>query len=127
MQKAKLSEHDRFARDLFRGNSELAALFITDIVDDGNPAEIEIAVNQVLSAFGGVSGVLSKAQLTPMELYRTLTVAGTPPQNDYATILIALAKSDKYRTRSTPHPSDSTYFAEIIGAGGNARSPVSAL
>lgn len=82
--------HDVVMTDIFRKDPAYAAALLNDILEDGDQAELLIALRQMAQAFGGVSEVAKEANLNPTQLYRTLSAKGNPAVSSLAAILRAM-------------------------------------
>ncbi len=63
---------------------------INSVLEDGDQAELLIALRQLTLAFGGVQAVASQASLNPTQLYRTLSPSGNPALSSLTAILKAM-------------------------------------
>lgn len=79
--------HDVVMTDIFRKDPAYAAALLNDILEDGDQAELLIALRQMAQAFGGVA---KEANLNPTQLYRTLSAKGNPAVSNLAAILRAM-------------------------------------
>jgi probable addiction module antidote protein len=76
--------------DLFREDPKLAAQTLNDILEDGDQAELLVALRQMAKAFGGLSKVAEQAELNPTQLYRTLSPSGNPTVSSLSSVLKAM-------------------------------------
>ncbi len=60
------------------------------ILEDGDWAELPIALRQMAKAFGGMQTVAEKANLNPTQIYRTLSAEGNPELTSISAILRAM-------------------------------------
>jgi probable addiction module antidote protein len=74
----------------FRQEPEYAVALLNSILEDGEQAELLIALRQVTKAFGGVQTVAENAGLNPTQLYRTLSEQGNPELRSLSAILKAM-------------------------------------
>ena len=73
------------------GTTKAACLdLLNNILEDGDQAELLIALRQMTKAFGGVQSVADKAHLNPTQLYRTLSEEGNPALSSLTAILRAM-------------------------------------
>lgn len=79
--------HDDAMADLFREDPKLAAGTLNDILEDGDQAELLMALRQMAKAFGGLSKVAERAELNPTQLYRTLSPTGNPTVSSLSSVL----------------------------------------
>jgi len=82
--------HDEAMAELFKENPDYAQEFLNSILEDGEQAELLIALRQMTKAFGGVQSVAEKANLNPNQLYRTLSATGNPELRSLSAILKAM-------------------------------------
>jgi DNA-binding phage protein len=73
--------------ELFQEDPAYALELLNNILEDGEQAELLIALRKMTKAFGGVQSVAEKASLNPTQLYRTLSeeaiprLAASPPSS----------------------------------------------
>ena len=79
----------RWRRD-FRDDPDYAVEILNAILEDGDWAELLIAVRQMAKAFGGIEIVAEKAKLNPTRIYRTLSAEGNPELTSIFAILRAM-------------------------------------
>lgn len=82
--------HDEEMDDVFRDNPEYAIQLLNSIFEDGDQAELLITLREMTKAFGGVQAVAETAQLSPTQLYRTLSPDGNPVLSNFSAILKAM-------------------------------------
>lgn len=82
--------HDEVMVEIFQEDPAYALELLNSILEDGEPAELLIALRQMTRAFGGVQAVAEKAQLNPTQLYRTLSADGNPALSSLTAILKAM-------------------------------------
>ena len=83
-------QHDEAMAQLFKEDPAYALELLNSILDDGEQAELLIALRQMAKAFGGVQEVAEKANLNPTQLYRTLSENGNPELRSLSAILKAM-------------------------------------
>lgn len=76
--------------ELFQQNPEVAVELLNQILADGEPGELLIALRQMAKAFGGVTAIAEKANLNPTQLYGTLSEEGNPSLSSLTAILKAM-------------------------------------
>jgi probable addiction module antidote protein len=76
--------------ELFREDPAYAQQLLNDILEEGEQAELLIALRQMTKAFGGMQSVAEKANLNPTQLYRTLSETGNPELRSLTAILKAM-------------------------------------
>jgi probable addiction module antidote protein len=82
--------HDEAMAQMYREDPAYAIALLNTILDDGDQAELLIALRQMTKAFGGVPAVAEKAQLNTTQLYRTLSPEGNPALASLSAILKAM-------------------------------------
>ncbi len=82
--------HDDAMADLYRDDPEYALQMLNAILEDGDQAELLVALRQMAKAFGGVGTVAEKAHLNVTQLYRTLSPGGNPALSSLSAILKAM-------------------------------------
>ena len=82
--------HDQAMAELFGEDPAFAADYLTSVLQDGEQADVMIALRQMAIAFGGVSAIAEKAQLNPTQLYRTLSATGNPELRSLSAVLKAM-------------------------------------
>lgn len=76
--------------EIFRDDPGYAIDLLNSILEDGDQAELLIALRQMAEAFGGVRQVAQRAELNPNQLYRTLSEKGNPEVRSLTAILRAM-------------------------------------
>lgn len=98
--------HDDVMADVFRKDPAYAIELLNSILEDGDQAELLIALRQMAKAFGGVPKIAELAHLNPTQLYRTLSPAGNPAVSSLSAILkvmgLRLAVQPLKRKRPRP-------------------------
>jgi probable addiction module antidote protein len=82
--------HEDSVVELFQQEPEVAVYLLNQILADGEPGELLIALRQMAKAFGGVTAIAEKANLNPTQLYRTLSEEGNPSLSSLTAILKAM-------------------------------------
>lgn len=82
--------HDEGMAELFREDPEFAKQYLNSVLEDGDQADLLIALRQMAQAFGGVPAVADKAQLNATQLYRTLSAEGNPELRSLTALLKAM-------------------------------------
>ena len=88
--KMKDKPHDVAMAELYQQDPAYAVEMLNSILEDGEQAELLIALRQMAKAFGGVQTIAEKANLNPTQLYRTLSEEGNPELASLAAILKAM-------------------------------------
>ncbi|MDR2014425.1 MAG: addiction module antidote protein [Azoarcus sp.] len=79
--------HDEAMAEAFSNDPAYALELLNSILEDGDQAELLVALRQMTRAFGGMPKVAEKAQLNRTQLYRTLSADGNPEIRSLAAIL----------------------------------------
>lgn len=79
--------HDEAMAEIYRRDPAYAAHMLDKILEDGDQAELLIALRQLSKAFGGVQAVAESSQLNAPQLYRTLSAEGNPTLSSLSAIL----------------------------------------
>ena len=82
--------HDEAMAELFSEDPNFAADYLTSVLQDGEQADVMIALRQMAIAFGGVPAIAAKARLNPTQLYRTLSAQGNPELRSLSAVLKAM-------------------------------------
>jgi probable addiction module antidote protein len=82
--------HDEAMAEEFRNDPAYAQTLLNSILEEGDQAELLIALRQMARAFGGVQSIAEKADLNPTQLYRTLSNKGNPELRSLTAILKAM-------------------------------------
>jgi len=82
--------HDEAMLELFRDDPQLAANYLTALLEDGEPADLLIALRQLAGAHGGIRALAKETQLNANQLYRTLSAQGNPELRSLFVILKAM-------------------------------------
>lgn len=82
--------HDDAMAELFREDPAFATEYLNSVLEDGEQADLLVALRQMAKAFGGVPAIAERAQLNPTQLYRTLSPEGNPELQSLLAILKAM-------------------------------------
>lgn len=82
--------HDEAMAELFKDDPAFAAEYLSQLLQDGEPADLLVALRQMAQAKGGVRAVAKEAELNANQLYRTLSAQGNPELRSLSSILKAL-------------------------------------
>ena len=82
--------HDDAMATLFQDEPGMAIDYLNSLIEDGDQADLLIALRQMTKAYGGVTAIAEKANLNPTQLYRTLSAEGNPGLNSLSSILNAM-------------------------------------
>jgi len=82
--------HDESMAELFREDPAFATQFLNDVLQEGEQADLLIALRQIAQAYGGVPAIAEKAHLNATQLYRTLSADGNPELRSLTAVLKAM-------------------------------------
>ncbi len=82
--------HDEAMAELFRDDPQFAAEYLNELLQDGEPADLLVALRQIAEAHGGVRAVARETELNANQLYRTLSPQGNPELRNLFAVLKAL-------------------------------------
>lgn len=82
--------HDDAMAELFAQDPAFAAKYLNEVLADGEPADLMVALRQIAQASGGIPRLAEKAHLNPTQLYRTLSPTGNPELRSLTAILAAM-------------------------------------
>lgn len=82
--------NDDAMAEFYANDAGFAVQVLNDVLENGEPGELLIALRQMSKAFGGVQAVAEKAELNPTQLYRTLSAEGNPTLNTFRAVLKAM-------------------------------------
>ncbi len=82
--------HSEATVESFRRDPKFAASYLNAVLDDGDRAELMVALRYMTDAFGGVSAVAQKTRLNTTTLYRTLSAKGNPELKSFMEIMKAV-------------------------------------
>ncbi|RTL41275.1 MAG: putative addiction module antidote protein [Burkholderiales bacterium] len=82
--------HDEGMAELFKDDPAFAADYLSQLLADGEAADLLVALRQMALARGGIRSLAEDAQLNPTQLYRTLSANGNPELRSLSAILRAL-------------------------------------
>jgi probable addiction module antidote protein len=82
--------HEEATINSFRNDPAFAAEYVNAVLEDGDEAELLLALRHMAEAFGGVPQVVKAANLNATTLYRTLSVKGNPELKSLNALLRAL-------------------------------------
>jgi probable addiction module antidote protein len=83
-------DHDEAMAELFKEDPAFAAAYLNQLLQDGEPADLMIALRQMAQAHGGVRAIAKETELNATQLYRTLSPQGNPELRSLSAILNAL-------------------------------------
>jgi probable addiction module antidote protein len=79
--------HDDAMAELFRDDPAFAVDYLNSVIEEGDQADLLIALRQLAAASGGISSVAERAHLNPTQLYRTLSPDGNPELRSLSAML----------------------------------------
>ena len=79
--------HDEAMAELFRDDPAFAVEYVNSVIEEGDQADLLIALRQLAAASGGISAVAERAHLNPTQLYRTLSADGNPELRSFSALL----------------------------------------
>ena len=82
--------HDEAMAELFRDDPQFAAEYLNELLQDGEPADLLVALRQIAQAHGGVRAVAKETELNANQLYRTLSPQGKPELRSLFAVLKAM-------------------------------------
>ena len=82
--------HDDAMAELLEQDLGFAADYLNHLLQDGEPADLMMALRQMAQASGGIPALAEIAHLNPKQLYRTLSPTGNPELRSLSAILGAL-------------------------------------
>jgi len=82
--------HDEAMAELFREDPGFAAEYLNQLLQDGEPADLLVALRQIAQAQGGVRAIAKKTELNANQLYRTLSPRGNPELRSLSAVLKAI-------------------------------------
>jgi len=82
--------HDEAMAELFRKDPGFAAEYLNQLLQDGEPADLLVALRQIAQAQGGVRAIAKKTELNANQLYRTLSPRGNPELRSLSAVLKAI-------------------------------------
>ncbi len=82
--------HDDAMAELFKEDPAFAAEYLNQLLQDGEPADLLVALRQLAQAHGGVRSIAKETELNANQLYRTLSPQGNPDLRRLYDVLKAL-------------------------------------
>ncbi|MGZ8480609.1 MAG: addiction module antidote protein [Candidatus Binatia bacterium] len=82
--------HEAATIESFRKDPVFAAEYLNSILNDGDQAELMLALRRMSKAFGGVQKLAQDAELNVNSLYRTLSSKGNPELKSLRAVLRAM-------------------------------------
>ena len=82
--------HDDAMTELFQDDPDFSVAYLNSLIEDGDQADLLVALRQMTKAFGGVPAIAEKANLNATQLYRTLSAEGNPGLSSLSAVLNAM-------------------------------------
>lgn len=82
--------HDDAMAEMFNEDPAFAAEYLNQLLLDGEPADLLVALRQMAKARGGVRAIAKETELNANQLYRTLSPQGNPELRSLSAVLNAL-------------------------------------
>jgi probable addiction module antidote protein len=83
--------HDEAMAELFKSDPAFAAEYLNQLLQEGEPADLLVALRQMATARdGGVRALAEETALNATQLYRTLSAQGNPELRSLSAVLNAL-------------------------------------
>ncbi|MCC8363675.1 putative addiction module antidote protein [Lysobacter sp. A6] len=82
--------HDEATAELLREDPALAAEYLDAVLEDGDQAEVLIALRHIVNARSSIQKVAEQTELNATTLYRTLSPTGNPELRSLMKVLGAV-------------------------------------
>jgi probable addiction module antidote protein len=82
--------HDEATADMFRNDPAFAAEYLNAVLEDGDQAEVLVALRHVVNARSSIQKVAEETALNANTLYRTLSPTGNPELRSLTKVLRAV-------------------------------------
>ncbi len=82
--------HEEATVEMFQHDPELAAEYLNTVLEDGDEADLMLALRTLSKTFGGIQEVARQAEVNAHTLYRTLSEQGNPELKTLSSILRAM-------------------------------------
>ncbi|CDW92551.1 Putative addiction module antidote protein [Thiomonas sp. CB2] len=79
--------HDEAMAELFKEDPAFAAEYLNQLLQDGEPSDLLVALRQMAQARGGVRAIAKQTELNANQLYRTLSAQGNPELRSLSAVL----------------------------------------
>lgn len=112
--------HEDATVESFAKDPEYAAEYLNAMLEDGDEAELLVALNRLAKAFGGVTSVAAQVDLNGTSLYRTLSKNGNPELKTLVKVLRVMHLKLAVRP-ATAIVQAAPSSAAVVAAGGLAR------
>ena len=94
--------HDDAMAEMFKDDPAFAAEYLNQLLQDGEPADLLVALRQMAQAHGGVRAIAKQTELNANQLYRTLSAQGNPELRSLSAVLSALGLRLAVQVASRP-------------------------
>ena len=81
--------HDEVIAEVLRDDPEFAAVYLNEVIKDGDQAELLGLLRKVANAGGGIAKIAEAAGINKTSLYRMLSDKGNPELRSFLAILAA--------------------------------------
>lgn len=116
--------HEDATVESFAKDPEYAAEYLNAVLEDGDEAELLVALNRLAKAFGGVTSVAAHGDLNGTSLYRTLSKNGNPELKTLVKVLRVMHL--RLAVRAAPEATDKMPgVTASVASGGLARHQAS--
>ena len=112
--------HEDATVQSFANDPEYAAEYLNAVLEDGDEAELLVALNRLAKAFGGVTSVAAQVDLNGTSLYRTLSKNGNPELKTLVKVLRVMHLKLAVRP-ATDVVLTASSSAAVVAVGGLAR------
>ena len=112
--------HEDATVQSFATDPEYAAEYLNAVLEDGDEAELLVALNRLAKAFGGITSVAAQVELNGTSLYRTLSKNGNPELRTLVKVLRVMHLKLAVRPATDAVPAAPSRAA-VVAAGGLAR------
>ena len=112
--------HEDATVQSFAKDPEYAAEYLNAVLEDGDEAELLVALNRLAKAFGGVTSVAAQVDLNGTSLYRTLSKNGNPELKTLVKVLRVMHLKLAVRP-ATDVVLTASSSAAVVAVGGLAR------
>ncbi|MFC0131197.1 addiction module antidote protein [Massilia eurypsychrophila] len=82
--------HEDATTEMFLADPALAAEYLSEVLANGDEADVMLALRALSAAFGGVQDIARRAEANPNTMYRTLSKQGNPSLKSLRAILGAM-------------------------------------
>ncbi len=96
--------HEDATVESFARDPDYAAEYLNAVLEDGDEAELLVALNRLARAFGGVTSVAAQVALNGTSLYRTLSRNGNPELKTLVKVLQVMHLRLAVRPTGSPSP-----------------------